>query len=325
MSDSLKRWLLAGSRVRGSIVSMDASWKQIVVRHSVNDAEHQSGPVLSALGEMSAAGLLLAASIKFDGFLTLQIQGDGPIALMVVDCEPDGAFRATFRNRENSIVPADANLHSLVNQRGKGRFVVTLAPRDKHQQPYQGIVAFEGETVAQLLEAYMERSEQLETRLWLAASGDRAVGLLLQQMPSEGGNTQTDSSADAKKPISADELSWEHMVQLADTITKDELLNTDSETVMRRLFWQEDLLGIDERVCQFRCQCNRHKVASMLQMLGKAEVDSIILEQGEIAVNCEYCNTAYKFDAVDAATLFASDGSAVNLSELESQPPVPLQ
>ncbi len=313
MSDSLKRWLLAGSRVRGSIVSMDASWKQIVVRHNAGSTAEHNEPVLSALGEMSAAGLLLAASIKFDGFLTLQIQGDGPVALMVVDCEPDGAFRATFRKREHAKIHATASLHQLVNQRGQGRFVVTLAPRDKHQQPYQGIVAFEGESVAQLLEGYMQRSEQLDTRLWLAASGDRAVGLLLQQMPEEGG-TKTDEA-----------LTWEHMVQLANTITRDELLNTDSLTVMRRLFWQEDLLAIDERVCQFRCQCNRHKVASMLQMLGKAEVDSIIVEQNAISINCEYCNTAYKFDAVDAAALFAGDGSAVNLSEIEAQPPVPLQ
>jgi molecular chaperone Hsp33 len=324
MSDSLKRWLLAGSRVRGSIVSLDASWKQIVVRHMTDDSEQQNGPVLSALGEISAAGLLLAASIKFDGFLTLQIQGDGPIALMVVDCEPDGAFRATFRKRENATIEANANLRSLVNQHGKGRFVVTLAPRDKHQQPYQGIVAFEGETAAQLLEAYMQRSEQLETRLWLAASQDRAVGLLLQQMPSDGGTIAAAKPRTTEQP-SPDDLSWEHMVQLADTITHDELLNTDTETVMRRLFWQEDLLGIDERVCQFRCQCSRHKVASMLQMLGKTEVDSIVLEQGSIGVNCEYCNTAYVFDAVDAATLFTADGEAVSLTELESQGSVPIQ
>lgn len=311
-ANQLKRWLLRDSRVRGSIVSLDSSWQQVLTRHDAPDSIKQT------LGQLCAAGLLLATTIKFDGYLTLQIHGDGPVALFVVECEPDGSYRATWRSREGATVANDADLTALVNLNGQGRFAVTLSPRDKSQKPYQGIVSFEGNSIAQTLEHYMQRSEQLATHLWLAASNDRAVGLLLQQMPEEGGIV-------LGTPDAGDDA-WNRMVKLAQTIASDELLSLDSDEILRRLFWQEDLLLAEQKLCQFRCQCSRTKVASMLQMLGQSEVKSIIAEQLKVEVKCEFCNTPYHFDAVDAQGLFQSDGKPVVINEaLLGSGTVPLQ
>ena len=303
---------MRGTRVRGSIVSLDRSWQEVLTRHDAPDCIKES------LGQLCAAGLLLATTIKFDGYLTLQIHGDGPVALFVVECEPDGSYRATWRGRDGVDIPNNANLTELVNRNGQGRFAVTLSPRDKNQKPYQGIVSFEGNSVALTLEHYMQRSEQLSTRLWLAGSNQKAVGLLLQQMPIEGGKEIAQASATAATDTATVQTSdddWERMVHLAQTIAPEELLKLDSDEILRRLFWQEDLLLAEEKACHFRCQCSRAKVASMLQMLGQTEVKSIIEEQQQIEVKCEFCNTPYRFDEVDAASLFQSDGLPVLIND----------
>ena len=287
--DSLNRFLLRGAPVRGEIVSLDSAWRAVVERHDLPAC------VRDCLGELSAAALLLAASLKFDGMLVLQIHGDGPVALLVVECDATGGFRATVKIREGAVVPENARLADLVNAQGRGRFVVTLDPRTRSpsRQPYQGIVPFEGDSVAQVLELYMGRSEQVPTRLWLAADGSRATGLLLQRLPEEGGRSA---------PGDAD--GWNRLCRLADTLRSPELLELPAGQVLHRLFWQEPLHGFDQRACRFACTCSREKVASMLRMLGEAEVASIITEHGSVAVRCEFCNLGYGFDAVDCAALF---------------------
>lgn len=314
--DTLKRFLLRGAPVRGEAVSLDRSWREVADRHAFPRS------VRDRLGELCAAGLLLSASLKFDGALILQIHGDGPVALLVVECEADGSFRATAKLREGETCPEDADLATLVNARGRGRFVVTLDPRtdSPNRQPYQGIVPFEGRSVAEVLERYMARSEQVPTRLWLAADDARATGLLLQRLPSEGGHAAwTPGPADEASPASAatphatpdeDEDGWSRLQQLADTVTRDELLALSSDSVLRRLFWQEPLHAFDSRGARFRCTCSRAKVASMLRMLGREEIDSIIAEQGSIGVRCEFCNTPYDFDVIDGAKLFLSEPPA---------------
>jgi molecular chaperone Hsp33 len=308
MADIIKRWILQNSQVRGAVISLDNSWAQVIGRHP-----RAPDNVLSYMGQMTAAGLLLASSIKFDGYLTLQIQGAGPISLMVADCEANGTYRATFRAREGQLISPEADLAQLVNQGQNGRFVVTLSPRDKNQQPYQGIVALNSTELSSVLENYMARSEQLETRLWLAADRHRAVGLLMQRMPTQGG-----------MPASEDGEAWQRMNLLGNTITTEEMLGLAQDDLMHRLFWEEALLLNDSHACEFRCQCSRQKVASMLQMLGKEEVDSILIEQGAISVNCEYCNLKYGFDAVDAASLFGPDGKPVSFTE-QPEPPKSVQ
>ncbi len=296
MSDTLQRFLLRGAPVRGEIVSLDDAWLEVVNRHELPPS------VRDRLGELSAAALLLAASLKFDGTLVLQIHGDGPVALFVVECAPGGSFRATVKVREGATVARDAALRDLVDRQGGGRFVVTLDPGTKspNRQPYQGIVPFEGESVAKVLEHYMVRSEQVPTRLWLAADGRRSVGLLLQRLPDEGGEAARSAGG------RADEDGWNRMQQLADTITRDELLQLPTSKVLERLFWHEPLHAFDRRECRFACTCSREKVASMLRTLGRDEIDGILAERGSVQVHCEFCNLAYDFDAVDCAGLFVA-------------------
>ena len=292
MSDSLIRFHLRDAPVRGQIVSLDGEWLEIVNRHQV------PASVRDRLGELSAAAMLLAASLKFDGALVLQIHGDGPVALFVVECDAHGRFRATVKLRDDMAANDDATLTELVNRYGHGRFVVTLDPRaqDSKRQPYQGIVPFVGTSVAAALEHYMERSEQIPTRLWLAADGRRAAGLLLQRLPGEGGYRRQGAVADHD--------AWNRMQRLAETVSSEELLQLGSREVLHRLFWQESMNALDQRDCRFQCRCSRDKVAAMLRMLGADEVQGIVAEQGRVEVRCEFCNKPYTFDAVDSAGLF---------------------
>jgi molecular chaperone Hsp33 len=247
------------------------------------------------------------------------------VSLLVVECEADGTFRATAKLREGETCPEDADLATLVNAHGRGRFVVTLDPRtdSPQRQPYQGIVPFEGRTVAEVLERYMARSEQVPTRLWLAADDARATGLLLQRLPEEGGRTPawtpgpaddgTGPAAAAAFPGAApveDTDGWNRMQHLAETLTRDELLALPPESVLRRLFWQEPLRAFDARSPRFACTCSRDKVAAMLRMLGREEIESILLEQGSVGVRCEFCNTPYEFDAIEGAELFLTEPTA---------------
>lgn len=291
MSNSLLRFVSGDRLVRGEIVSLDSAWLEVAGRHRLPDC------VRDRLGELCAASLLLAASLKFEGALVLQIHGDGPVALFVVECDAQGTFRATVKMREGQAAPEDAPLVELVNAHGRGRFVVTLDPRgtSSNRQPYQGIVPFEGDSVAGVLENYMQRSEQVPTRLWLAADGRRAVGLLLQRLPSEGGTAA---------PAHTDDDGWDRMNHLAATLTRAELLELPAQQVLHRLFWQEPLRALESRNCRFACRCTREKVAGMLRLLGRDEVESIVRERGDVDVACEYCNLSYRFDPVDCTSLF---------------------
>ena len=287
-SDQLTRFLLGNGEVRGQIVKLETSWQEIAARHA-------NALGLSCLGELSAAANLLAASLKFDGDLILQIHGHGAIKLMVVECRPEGQFRATLKLSEKVTAQDGAGLDDLVNQEGKGRFIVTLEPSKTsiNQQPYQGIVPFEGHSVAEVLENYLERSEQVPSRLYLAANTQFAVGLLLQKMPGEGGSSGA-QDADA----------WPRIQLLAKTVKPEELLLDTPQAILHKLFWQENVQTLGQRAVRFACTCSREKVSAMLKMLGRQEVESILAEQGEIKTQCDFCNTEYRFDPVDAAAVF---------------------
>jgi molecular chaperone Hsp33 len=308
--NEIHRFLLQEAPIRGESVRLTTEWQEVVNRHSLPPA------VQRALGELTAAAVLLSAALKFDGALVLQILGDGPVHLVVVESNSVAAsvgelgtkFRATAKLRESidaSAIDPAATFKELVNPFGTGRFVMTLDPRIKlpGQQTYQAIVPLEGNSVAEVIAGYMARSEQVPTRLWLAADANQASGLLLQKLPSEGGSIEL-KAVDAQKAI-ADE-SWTRLEQLADTVGPDELLVTDSEQLMHRLFWQEPMRSLDQRICYFGCSCTREKVSNMLQTLGLPEVEGILSEREKVQVNCDYCNTAYEFDAIDCAALFSS-------------------
>ena len=283
MADSLMRFLFDQAPVRGEVVSLDQTWQEVLQRHDYP-------PLLQALlGELMAAVALLSATLKFDGALIMQLQGSGALQLLVVECNADLGMRATAK-WQGEIRPQP--LRDLL---GKGRFIITLDPQNG-QTPYQGIVGLEGDSVAALLENYMLRSEQLETRFWLAADRQRATGLLLQKLPEGHGDPDA----------------WERAQMLAGTLTPPEQLEISPEELLHRLFHQEDLRLLGETTACFRCSCSRERVANMLKMLGEQEVNETLQEQGRVEVKCEFCNETYHFDPVDAAQLFAGSG---NLSE----------
>ena len=227
----------------------------------------------------------------------MQIYGDGPLQLLVVECQSDLALRATAKVRDEPIAD-DISLRDLMNRNGRGRFSITLDPKDPlpGQQPYQGIVALEGNSVAEVLQTYMRQSEQLETRLWLTSNDTAVAGLLLQRLP-----------GDARQRTVAlpDDAAWEHLLALARTVTSEELLELPPADVAHRLFWQESLEHYPPLTPRFQCTCSRERIAKMLLSLGQDEVDSIIAEQGSVSVTCEFCGRTYAFDPVDTAQLFA--------------------
>lgn len=307
MSDTLHKFLFdagsgARSPVRGEIVSLAATWRQIKERHDYPE------PVLRMLGELVAASTLLSANLKFNGALIMQIHGDGPVRLLVVECNANLTVRATVKLASDLRIADDATFADLVNVSGEGRFAITLDPRDSSngQKPYQGIVPLEGATVAEALEGYMRRSEQLDTQLWLAADGDHANGLLLQKLPLEGGASDAVAETFDPDAESRAEEVWNRAITFANTLERDELLEVDPPTLMRRLFWEETLAVYDPAPCAFRCSCTRERVAAMLVSLGQQEVDETLAEMGGIHVDCEFCNKSYDFDRVDCAQLFAT-------------------
>jgi molecular chaperone Hsp33 len=280
--DTLHRFLFENAPIRGEIVRLQATWRTVLERHDYP-------PVLrNAMGELMAAAALLTATLKLKGSLILQIQGNGPLSLLVVECNGDLAMRATAKWNEDLSSGTSDSLAELV---GNGRFAITLDPKDG-KQTYQGIVPLEGASVAEILQNYMTRSEQLETRLWLAADNECAAGMLLQKLPE-----RPEQNVDA----------WQHAGHLANTVKAEELLNLPAKTLLHRLFHQEDIRLFDPQPVSFHCRCSREGVANVLRMLGHDEVNSILKEQGNIEVHCEFCNQRYLFDRIDAEQVFATN------------------
>ena len=294
--DTLQKFIFDNAAVRGEFVELSDTWREIQQRHDYPPA------VKTVLGEMLAAAALLSANLKFNGAIIMQIHGDGPVRLLVVECDSDLRLRATAKLAEGASVADNASLTELLNATGHGRFVITLDPADKlpGQQPYQGIVPLDGESMATVIENYMLRSEQLDTRLWLAADGAVSRGLLLQKLPRHSGaDDQVAQQSEAE-----DLETWNRAVMLGSTLKQPELLSTDIQTLMQRLFWEETIRVFEPAHPQFHCSCTREKVGNMLKMLGRAEVDSAIDELGKLAINCDFCGKHYEFDKVDCAQLF---------------------
>jgi molecular chaperone Hsp33 len=305
MTDELHKFIFEGLPVRGMLVRLGPSWREVQARHAQRGA--YPAPVKMLLGEMAAAATLMQANIKFDGALILQVFGDGPVKLAVVEAQPDLSFRGTAKVVGD--VAADARLAAMVNLHRKGRCVITLDPKDKSggAQPYQGIVALHGDAgeplqqLAEVLEHYMLQSEQLDTRLILAANDDVAAGLLIQRLPVQGeGNLEREHREDE---IGLNEA-FNRIAHLAATLKSDELLTQDADTVLRRLFWEEDLRRFEPLAPRFACTCSRERVRGMLRGLGRDEVQGILAERGDVEIGCEFCGTQYRFDAVDVGDVF---------------------
>ncbi len=294
MSDTLQKFLFEHTAVRGEFVELRDTWQQAQARQNYPAA------VQNLLGEMMAAAALLSANLKFNGSLVMQIHGDGPVKLLVVECDAELRMRATAKLREGALIAEQANLHELVHAHGQGRFVITLDPKEKlpGQQAYQGIVPLNGESIASVIENYMLRSEQLDTLIWLAADQHVARGMLLQKLPDHGGTIQAASNAETQQ------VDWEHLQVLGNTLKRDELLSADIATLQRRLFWEQDLRVFEPLTPSFYCSCSRDKVANMLTMLGQDEIAAALSERETIEIQCDFCGKDYRFDAVDCASLF---------------------
>lgn len=295
-SDCLHKFLLQDRAARVISTQIDSVWQTAQVHQPESEA------VRSLLGELIAAATLLSANLKFDGSLLLQLQGNGVVKLIVVECRQDMSLRATVKlNHEPQ--EGQTGLQALLNADDQGRFSVILnPPRDNPgRQPYQGIVPLGADSVASVLEHYMRQSEQLETRIWLAAGNQRLGGLLLQRMPHDGGLAGASEESLTQ--------SWGHALALCDTLTHRELIELEGQALLHRLFWETPVVGLESTKITWRCGCDRDRVAAMLRSLGKQEVEDIVAEQGQVEVTCEFCATPYRFDAVDAAALFRSVSS----------------
>ena len=289
MSDVLVPFMFDGADVRGAVVSLDASWREVLLRRRYPRA------VRALLGEAYAAAALLGSTLKFSGSLALQAQATdagAPVRLMVVECNADLGMRAMAKLGTG--VAGEGGALTLPELIGDGKLVITLDPQDG-QAPYQGVVPLTGERLNLALEHYMHHSEQLDTRIWLAADETRAAGLLIQRIPDAGGKTGAPPAAAPR---------WVDAALLASTVRSAELLALAPRQLLRRLFHEYDLRVFEERTARFTCSCSKERVAGMLRMLGRDEVESLLAERGEVKVDCEFCNQAYAFDAVDAARLF---------------------
>jgi molecular chaperone Hsp33 len=300
--DILQKFIFDNAAVRGELVEISDAWREIQARHAYPKA------VSALLGEMVAAATLLSANLKFNGAIVMQVFGDGPVNLLVVECDANLRVRATAKLRENAEVADNATMTELLNVERKGRFVITLDPLDKvpGQQPYQGVVPLDGEDIATVIENYMLRSEQMDTKLWLAADENVARGLLLQKLP----RTVTNEGQVKQATEEEDLETWNRAVMLGETIKPEELLATDVETMLKRLFWEETLRVYEPAHPQFFCSCTREKVGNMLKMLGRAEVESALADLGQLGINCDFCGKHYDFDKVDCAQLFAAETTA---------------
>ena len=276
--------------IRGHLVHLDAAWRALT--------EHADYPatIRDTLGEAVAASLLLAATIKFEGVLSLQLQGDGPVHLMLVQCTSGLGVRGLARYREGEL--KEASIAKLI---GAGNLTVTLETDDSSQR-YQGIVPITGQRLADSLQVYFENSEQLPTRLWLHADAQGACGMLLQKLPGAG-----DSPGRGVVDVAAVDDAWRRVQLIAETLTAEEMRTLTDAEILHRLFNEDDVRLFEPAPVYFRCRCSRERVGGMLQGLGETETRSILAERGEVEVRCDFCNRAYVFDAVDVAQLFNAD------------------
>ena len=279
MPDIRQRFYFANSPVRGEIVQIQQSLEQILSRHAY--------PIViqRLLGEFVTACVLLTATLKLEGRLSLQARGKGALTMMMAECNHHHQVRAIAQLNEEIDCADHATLAELL---AEGLLVITLEP--EHGQRYQGIVELTGKTLADYLENYFKQSEQLPTKLWLAANETQAAGLLLQALPQ-----QHDEDTDR----------WSRLVQVTQTVKDEELLALTSDEILYRLYHEEEVTLPEAQSVSFSCTCSREGTANALVSIGQAECEDILAEQGDIRLNCQFCHHEYVFNAADIRQLFA--------------------
>ncbi|MCT8468644.1 Hsp33 family molecular chaperone HslO [Chromohalobacter canadensis] len=288
MTDQIQRFLFDDTNVRGEIVNLQQAYAEVLDKHAYPQA------VSRQLGELLSAVALLTETVKLDGTVSLEVRGQGPVRLLMAESNPGGDLRAIARLDDEAALPEEnVSLTSLV---GEAQIVITLDPREG--QRYQGIVAVEADSLGACLEDYFARSEQLATRLWLAADGRRAAGMLLQQLPDDEANRDPDA--------------WERTVYLATTLSDTELLDLEQHELLHRLFHDEQTRAFDPKALRFGCTCTRERIANALNGLGAEELRNIVHEQGEVETQCHFCHSHYHFSAADIEALIESPGAGAS-------------
>ncbi|PIJ51195.1 Hsp33 family molecular chaperone [Erwinia sp. OLTSP20] len=286
-ADQLHRYLFKNYAVRGELVTVSNTWREMIKDHDYPQ------PVQQLLAELLVATSLLTATLKFEGDITVQLQGDGPLTLAVINGSNNQQMRGIARMQGE--IPPGSSLKQMV---GKGYLVITITPSQGER--YQGVVGLEGDTLAACLEDYFMRSEQLPTRLYIHSRIDGeqagAGGILLQVLPAQN----------------SDSNDFEHLATLTSTLKTDELLDLPAREVLWRLYHQEDVTLYDPQPIVFHCSCSRERCQEVLKTLPAQEVDQILQEDGKIDMHCDYCGSHYLYDAVDIAALRndAANGSS---------------
>jgi len=285
--DSLQRFIFKDAQIRGEIVRLNSAYAAIAERHPY------PLPLQRFLGQALAASALLSATIKFSGRLTLQIQGDGPVSLLVVQSNEQFHVRGLAKWQGETVSQL------FTKAFGSGHLAITITPTEGER--YQGIVSLDNENLAGALEAYFHQSEQLPTCLCLFADEKSAGGILLQAMPA-------DTTEDRYQ-------FWEHLLTLTHTLTEQELLNLPNQTILKRLFHEEDIVLLDSEPVAFRCDCSIEKMERALLVAGKQEVQDILKTHRTVTVTCEFCNHHFDFDKVDVARIFAEGTDSSSSSQ----------
>jgi molecular chaperone Hsp33 len=286
--DYLQRFLFEHHAIRGELVFLRDVFQTV--------SKQRDYPIVvkHLLGQSMAATALLSATIKYNGSLILQAQTKGPINLLVVQCDQHLNMRALARWQDDS----DFSQRLL----GEGHMIITVSP-DNTTERYQGVVSLESSQLNENLESYFEQSEQLPTKLWLAADHDQAVGLLIQKMPNIHSGEQA----------AGEEWNyWEHIQVLAATITEKELLSLDATTILHRLFHEEDIRLYEQQPVNFRCECDKNKMAQALQTMGEEEVRDILKTYSFVEVTCDFCNNTYAFNEQEINQIFSAAPNDAN-------------
>ncbi|WP_049723200.1 Hsp33 family molecular chaperone HslO [Gilvimarinus polysaccharolyticus] len=282
-NDLLHRFIFDDCDIRGEVVTLGSSYQEIL--------SHNDYPkvVQALLGEFVAAVALLSSTLKFDGVVTLQARGAGALSLVMAECSHHNEVRAIVRPAANGEIDADAA--TLSDLLGEGVLTITLDPAQGER--YQGVVPLDADNVAGCLEHYFRQSEQLKTRFWLAADDSTASGLLLQALPQQ---LSASTEANAEQ--------WRTTVALADTVSGEELLRIDHNQLLYRLFNEQPLRLFSPSEVRFACSCSRERSAEALKSLGQDDVEQLLIEKGEIEIDCQFCNQFYRYKAADIRALF---------------------
>ena len=286
-NDHLTRFLLEQAGVRGVHVRLDATWQQIRSR-----AEYPAA-VADLLGQAIAASALFTGHVKVDGRLSIQLRGDGALRTLFAECTAGGTLRGIARVEEGR----DADVHSLRALGDDALLAITIEnPGARGQDPtrYQGLVGLDADTLSEAFEGYFRQSEQLPTRLLLAADTERVAGLMLQTLPGDSG----------------DEHGWDHASALFETLGAQELLDTPADVLLHRLFHEEGAHVLGTKPLGFGCSCSRERVSGMLESLGESEARSAAeANDGAIDVHCEFCGQSYRFDHAEIDALFSKSST----------------